>query len=123
VPKIAMTSRATVTVTAAHFQDPPPAGSRSPGSTPAHMGDNSIERQCICRDAVMKAKENRRERAQPWILLKSSIALTLAIVGYTSYVYIARLCVPMILRRSGALGSREIGSKSSCLCHPSESQV
>ena len=60
----------------------------------------------------MERRERRRERKQPWVVLKMTIVLLLGIIGYANYVYIGRLCVPMIRHDSGALpGGRGTGSK------------
>ena len=46
-------------------------------------------------------------------MLKATIGITLALIGYASYVYIGRLCVPMIVHNRGALaGGRATGSES-----------
>ena len=81
------------------------------------MADKDTERKCICRDTIMDAKDRKRGKPQPWLVLKFTVALTIAIVGYTSYVYVARLCLPMILEETGALGSRVLGSQSSYSNH------
>jgi len=39
------------------------------------------------------------------------VAITLGIMGYTAYVYIDLLCLPMIRRRSNAAGGRGTGSE------------
>ncbi|KZT33540.1 zf-DHHC-domain-containing protein [Sistotremastrum suecicum HHB10207 ss-3] len=59
-------------------------------------------------------EESRRRRAnrtepQPWLARKCTIGLVLGLWGWTGYVYVGRLCVPMIKRESDALGSRTIG--------------
>lgn len=48
----------------------------------------------------------------PWIVLKLAVGITIGIVSYTFYVYIGRLCVPMIRKDEGALGGRGAGSTS-----------
>ncbi len=68
-----------------------------------------------CCGVVQEAQERRRQRRakpQPWIVLKLAVGLTVSIIGYTSYVYIGRFCVPMIRKNHGALGGRRIGSES-----------
>ena len=44
-------------------------------------------------------------------MLKLTIAIAAAIIAYTAYVYIGRLCIPMIKRESSSLGSRTMGSE------------
>jgi palmitoyltransferase len=44
-------------------------------------------------------------------MLKLTIAIAAAIIGYSAYVYVGRLCIPMIKRESSSLGSRTMGSK------------
>lgn len=58
----------------------------------------------------MERREKRRNKAQPWIVLKMPIGLTFGLVGYASYVYIGRFCVPMLKNHNGALsGGLRIG--------------
>jgi hypothetical protein len=63
------------------------------------------------------AESNAKRRARranatppPWILLKLAVFITLGIIVYATYVYIGRLCVPMLKRNNGALGSRSLAS-------------
>lgn len=59
----------------------------------------------------MERRTERREKPQPWIVLKMTIGLTLGIIGYASYVYIGRFCVPMIKKTHTILGGRRVGSE------------
>lgn len=85
----------------------------------ANNGDvtgKRLEGKCcgIVQEATTKSMERRnkrREKAQPWIVLKMAIGMTLGIIGYASYVYIGRFCVPMLKRNSGILGGRRFGSE------------
>lgn len=61
---------------------------------------------------IQEKRKARRNKPQPWIVLKSTVFLTIAITAYGWYVYVGRLCVPMIRRDAGALGSRGLGSES-----------
>jgi hypothetical protein len=61
--------------------------------------------------SAIETREARRAKPQPWIALKFAVGLTIAIFGYTTYVYVGKLCVSMIRRDSGAYGGRVIGSK------------
>lgn len=54
----------------------------------------------------------RRKGPKPWFVLKWSIALGVTIIAYAGYVYIGRLCIPMIKRERNSLGSRRLGSES-----------
>ncbi|KAI0062983.1 zf-DHHC-domain-containing protein [Artomyces pyxidatus] len=58
-------------------------------------------------------EEARTRRAmktkQPWFVLKMTIGLAAAVIVYVCYVYIGRLCVPMIKRDVNALGGRAMG--------------
>ncbi|KAI0077000.1 zf-DHHC-domain-containing protein [Panus rudis PR-1116 ss-1] len=66
----------------------------------------------VVEEAASRAQERsekRRNKPQPWIVLKLTIFITLAIIAYTFYVYIGRFCVPMLKHNTGALGGREIG--------------
>lgn len=57
-----------------------------------------------------RAKREARTTPTPWIILKLAVGLTVGIIGYASYVYIARLCVPMLVKKRGTLGSQATGS-------------
>ena len=61
--------------------------------------------------AAVHEKRERRRSAQPWLIRKFMIVITLGILGYAAYVYIGRFCVPMIERRNGAGASRDTGSE------------
>ncbi|EIW56472.1 zf-DHHC-domain-containing protein [Trametes versicolor FP-101664 SS1] len=66
----------------------------------------------MCCGAVEEAREKsaaRRAKPQPWIVRKLTVFITIGIMGYAFYVYIGRLCVPMIKRETGALGGRGMG--------------
>jgi hypothetical protein len=54
----------------------------------------------------------RNKGPKPWFVLKLSVAVAAAIIAYTGYVYIGRLCIPMIKRERDSLGSRRLGSES-----------
>ncbi|TCD67747.1 palmitoyltransferase pfa5 [Steccherinum ochraceum] len=83
----------------------------------AKHGQQSDERQAKCCGVVEEGvarsrekRERRREKAQPWIVLKMTVGIALAIMGYAFYVYIGRLCVPMIRHDTGAIpGGRGTG--------------
>ncbi|KAI0633015.1 zf-DHHC-domain-containing protein [Trametes polyzona] len=65
-----------------------------------------------CCGVVEEAREKRaarRAKPQPWIVLKLTIPITVGIIAYAFYVYIGRLCVPMIRRDADALGGRGMG--------------
>ncbi|TFK36057.1 DHHC palmitoyltransferase-domain-containing protein [Crucibulum laeve] len=54
--------------------------------------------------------ERRREKGPPpWIVRKLMVGVTLAIIAYSSYVYVARLCVRMIKKERGAQAGRTTG--------------
>lgn len=54
-------------------------------------------------------REKRKRKPMPWILLKLTVVVTAGIIAYAFYVYIGRLCVPLIRRDSGAIGGRATG--------------
>lgn len=58
----------------------------------------------------VRAARQRRRRKQPWVIRKIWILVTFGIIGYTGYVYIARLCLPMIKRKMWAPASQTTGS-------------
>ncbi|KAF9481622.1 zf-DHHC-domain-containing protein [Pholiota conissans] len=73
----------------------------------------SHERTCcgVIEEVTERAREKRynRTKPQPWIVRKLMIGVTLGIMGYAGYVYIARLCIPMIRRERGAQAGRSTG--------------
>ncbi|KAI0791040.1 zf-DHHC-domain-containing protein [Abortiporus biennis] len=77
-------------------------------------GDHPNESKCcgVVERAVERSREKserRKNKPQPWIVLKLAVGMTAGILGYAFYVYIGRLCVPMIRDNDGALGGRNIG--------------
>ncbi|KAI0248920.1 DHHC palmitoyltransferase-domain-containing protein [Lactifluus subvellereus] len=61
-------------------------------------------------DDAFRSRRDSRKSPQPWVVRKLAIAIAGAIIAFTAYVYIGRLCIPMIKRRSGSsLGSRTLG--------------
>ncbi len=62
-------------------------------------------------EEAREKSEARRNKPQPWIVRKLAVFITIAMIAYTWYVYVGRMCVPMIRRDAGALGSRGLGSK------------
>jgi palmitoyltransferase len=74
-----------------------------------------------CCGIIIETKHKAMERAaartkQPWIVLKLAVGITLGLIGYASYVYVGRLCVPMIREDDSALGGRTLGSESTIRC-------
>jgi len=61
---------------------------------------------------IQEKRHKRRSKPQPWILLKFAIFLTLGIIGFATYVYVDRFCVPMLTRKPEAMGDRVFGSES-----------
>jgi hypothetical protein len=53
----------------------------------------------------------RNKGPKPWFVLKLSVAVATATIAYGGYVYIGRLCIPMIKRERDSLGSRRLGSE------------
>ena len=64
----------------------------------------------VISDAARRSRE-RRKGPQSWFMLKLTIVIAAAIIAYTAYVYIGRLCIPMIKRERSSLGSRTMGSE------------
>jgi palmitoyltransferase len=79
-------------------------------TTPPGEQPKSRRLSTVINDAARKRRDARKG-PQPWLVLKLTIAIAVAIVAYTAYVYIGRLCIPMIKRESSSLGSRTMGSE------------
>jgi len=60
---------------------------------------------------LQEATREARSGPQPWILRKLTVGVVVLIVGWATYVYIGRVCVRMIRREDGVVGSRGLGSK------------
>lgn len=87
------------------------AGNNARDDDGSRRRDNTGKTCC----GFVEIMEQRRElrftsnKPRPWIERKFIIGLVLAIVGYAWYVYIGRLCVPMVRQDVGALGNRVMG--------------
>lgn len=60
---------------------------------------------------IQEKRHKRRSTPQPWILLKLAVFLNLGIIGFATYVYVDRFCVPMLTREPEAIGDRVFGSE------------
>ncbi|KAF8263132.1 DHHC palmitoyltransferase-domain-containing protein [Lactarius quietus] len=69
----------------------------------------TLRRPALISDAAARARSDRRKGPQPWLMLKLTIALAAAVIAYSGYVYIGKLCIPMIKRERSSLGSRTMG--------------
>lgn len=82
---------------------------------PRSQSQSSDARCCgVVQEATSKSmdrRNKRREKPQPWIVLKMTIGFALGIIAYASYVYIGRFCVPMIKNKGGSLGGRRVGGE------------
>ena len=85
--------------------------SKMPPQTPGDQR-NPHSSSTVNNDA--RARRSSRKGPKPWYILKLSVGLTAGIIAYSSYVYIGRLCIPMIKRERNSLGSRTLGSECRC---------
>jgi len=60
---------------------------------------------------LQEATREARSGPQPWILRKLTVGIVVLIIGWTTYVYIGRVCVRMIRPEDDVVGSRGLGSK------------
>ena len=76
-----------------------------------HADDD--QRECCCTLAIDEALEKRRKRNKPhpWIVRKFAVGLTLAIIGFACYVYVDRICVPLVLRKYPEGRGRVLGGE------------
>jgi hypothetical protein len=79
-------------------------------TTPTAQQRKPRRLSAVISDAARRSRD-RRKGPQSWFMLKLTIAIAAAIIGYSAYVYVGRLCIPMIKRESSSLGSRTMGSK------------
>lgn len=85
--------------------------SKMPPQTP---GDPRNGHSSTTVNSDARARRSSRKGPKPWYILKLSVGVTAGIIAYSSYVYIGRLCIPMIRRERNALGSRTLGSECRC---------
>jgi len=77
-------------------------------------GKQPRNKEARCADFnkdIQEKRRKRRSKPQPWILLKFAVFLTLGIIGFATYVYVGRFCIPMVTRKPGAMGDRVFGSE------------
>ena len=60
---------------------------------------------------LQEARRETRNGPQPWIFRKLTVGIVVLIVGWVTYVYVGRVCVRVIRRDDGVVGSRALGSK------------
>ena len=73
---------------------------------------NSSPSTMVDEPSTSRRRGRRRNKGpKPWFVLKMSVAFAAAIIAYAGYVYIGRLCIPMIKRDRDSLGSRRLGSE------------
>lgn len=78
----------------------------------AQEKDNNRRRKFIgFSESVEIARQRRESKPRPWFERKFIVAIVIGIVGYTWYVYVARLCVLMIRGDKNALGGLAMGGK------------
>lgn len=84
----------------------------TPNTPTSPTGQHHKQRRlsAVISDAARRSRE-RRKGPQSWFMLKLTIVIAAAIIAYTAYVYIGRLCIPMIKRERSSLGSRTMGSE------------
>lgn len=58
---------------------------------------------------VREKRARRADSKQPFLVLKLTVGICSAIIVYACYVYIGRLCVPMLIQSEGAMGGRGMG--------------
>lgn len=82
---------------------------------------SSSDRTCcgVVEEARTRARNRRANKPQPWIALKFAVGLTLALIAYTSYVYVGIFCKDMIVKNENALGNLTTGSMYILASHPS----
>lgn len=85
------------------------------------------QREETCCGVIQEASEAAREKRynrttpQPWLARKLLIGITLGIMGFSAYVYVQRLCLPMIRRQRRAQADRNTGSE--CLRFISDRRI
>jgi len=57
------------------------------------------------RERAAEERREKRKKPQPWIIRKLAVGFVIAILLWAQYVYVGRLCVPMLRRDTDARGS------------------
>ena len=83
---------------------------------PHTTGDQHNTHSSTTVNSDVPPRRSSRKGPKPWYILKLSVGFSAGIIAYSSYVYIGRLCIPMIKRERNSLGSRTLGSE--CRCPP-----
>ena len=63
------------------------------------------------RKQIEMKRHERYSKPRPWVERKMFIPVVMGIVGYTWYVYIGVICVPILRRDADALGGMAIGGE------------
>ena len=63
------------------------------------------------REKQREKTAERKGKPSPWIVRKLAVILVILLWGFTSYVYVGRVCVPAILGWSNALSGRATGGR------------
>lgn len=63
----------------------------------------------VIEETTYETRKRRANKPQPWIVLKSVVAIMVGIAGYATYVYVGRACTDMITRRGDPMGSLVVG--------------
>ena len=63
------------------------------------------------RKQIEMKRHERYSKPRPWVERKMFIPVVMGIVGYTWYVYIAVICVPILRRDADVLGGMAIGGE------------
>ena len=85
-----------------------------PSETPTDPRNPSSSLSTTISDTAHPRRGSGRRKKKgpkPWYVLKLSVALAASAIAYSAYVYIGRLCIPMIRREHNSLGSRTLGSE------------
>ncbi|EJD43540.1 zf-DHHC-domain-containing protein [Auricularia subglabra TFB-10046 SS5] len=84
---------------------PPPFNHRMPHHTSNNSSKGGAGVGCKRRLELLEERaEARRARPQPWLLRKFMVAVVLALVAFSAYVYVGRLVVPGLRGNAHAIG-------------------
>ncbi|GAA5971692.1 hypothetical protein JCM3765_006607 [Sporobolomyces pararoseus] len=72
-------------------------------------GDNARYIGCKEQMEIKRVKQIETNAPDPWLTRKLAVGLVVGIFGYSYYVFVVRLCIPMIRMQQNRLGARAQG--------------
>ncbi|GAA5896861.1 hypothetical protein JCM5296_002575 [Sporobolomyces johnsonii] len=94
----------------ANGQPKKPSNSTS-SKADGHSPKKDIPRLMSCREhmELQRVQQQESNAPDPWLVRKFAVGIVVGVFGYSYYVFVVRLCVPMIRMEDSRLGGRAQG--------------